>query len=336
MDWFQRITGFRELGYEDTQAKLWVEEGRLCTAHSDRQYVVGTLETPTLAELRGRVAALPVPASRTRVRCISGDARQLHAQADNRGALFQAASQFNLLEMINPSVSPEHGVTGYANDHTQGPACAVAAGAGTIYRNYLIEVAGARGQRAGRQIDCLADLGVALGNTDASRWTMRNGYALCTASGLANIDARLAGATPRELDELRSLLRIGLHWGVQVTDVEDPAQVVSQAYCSALPVAYTDVPPDRWRRFAALVLEASYEATLLAGVLNAHQAGNNQVMLTRVGGGVFGNDHVWINAAIDRALEVVLDGGLDIRIVCHGHIPADLQRLAARFTRYLP
>jgi hypothetical protein len=44
---------------------------------------------------------------------------------------------------------------------------------------------------------------------------------------------------------------------------------VSQAFCSALPVAYTKVPHDRWHSFALLVLEAAYEATLLARVRNA-------------------------------------------------------------------
>jgi len=38
--------------------------------------------------------------------------------------------------------------------------------------------------------------------------------------------------------------------------------VVSQVFCSALPVAYSDVPPIHWRAFATLVLEAAYEATM--------------------------------------------------------------------------
>jgi len=37
-------------------------------------------------------------------------------------APFQVASQFNLLEMTGPSVTPEHGVARYAHDPTQGPA----------------------------------------------------------------------------------------------------------------------------------------------------------------------------------------------------------------------
>ena len=79
------------------------------------------------------------------------------------GALFQVASQFNLLEMTGPEVSPEDGITRYQHDRTQGPACAIAAGAATIYRNYFAPVGGGHGQTAKRQFDGLADLGEALG-----------------------------------------------------------------------------------------------------------------------------------------------------------------------------
>lgn len=54
------------------------------------------------------------------------------------GALFQAASQLNLLEFIGPKVVPEDGIDRYVFDATQGPDCAVACFAGTAYRNYLL------------------------------------------------------------------------------------------------------------------------------------------------------------------------------------------------------
>ena len=40
------------------------------------------------------------------------------------------------------------------------------------------------GQTRVRQIDCLRDVGTALGNADGGLWEMRNGYALCSESGL--------------------------------------------------------------------------------------------------------------------------------------------------------
>jgi hypothetical protein len=39
--------------------------------------------------------------------------------------------------MVSPRVTPEDGVGIYDLDRTQGPACAVAAGAGTIYRTMI-------------------------------------------------------------------------------------------------------------------------------------------------------------------------------------------------------
>jgi hypothetical protein len=63
------------------------------------------------------------------LRNLIADVRALHQDDTFKGALFQIAWQFNLLEMIGPDVSPEHGVTRYQHDRTQGPACAIAAGA---------------------------------------------------------------------------------------------------------------------------------------------------------------------------------------------------------------
>jgi len=40
---------------------------------------------------------------RSTVRCVTGEARAMHAEPELEGALFQVASQFNLLEMTGPS-----------------------------------------------------------------------------------------------------------------------------------------------------------------------------------------------------------------------------------------
>ena len=120
------------------------------------------------------------------------------------------------------------------------------------------------GQTQDRQIDCLRDLGAALGNENHSLWTMRNGYALCTESGLASIARTLDAMSVAEQDLLRDRLRVGLHWDVEITGRLAPGLLVSQVFCSALPVAYTRIPSGRWQAFATLVLEGAYEATLWA------------------------------------------------------------------------
>jgi hypothetical protein len=332
MDWFESITGFREDGYDATLSRLSIVDGRLHSTRSDRACAVGELEIPSLAELRQRAAGLTSGQGPTRFSCVQGDVRSMHRDSGNAGALFLVASQFNLLEMVSPSVTPEHGVTRYQSDGTQGPACAIAAGAGTIYRNYFAPVDGHLGQRQDRQIDCLRDIGDYLGNADGNLWQMRNGYCLTTEEGLASIDAKVRLLDQAQLDEFKGHLRIGVHRNAEVTD-EGAGHLVSQAYCSALPVAYNHVRHQaNWERFACLVLEAAYEATLLSAMLNMHCSDMPVVYLTRLGGGAFGNDAQWIAAAMRRALATCRDAALDIRIVSYMNPAQDMLDLVDDFS----
>lgn len=333
MSWFEDLTGFAESGYAATRARLRVEGDRLSSLANGRSWRIGKLETPSLAELRERaVPALVATRGQLRVRNLAADAHALHARPELAGALVQVASQFNLLEMTHYSVTPEDGVTRYQHDPTQGPACARAAGAGTIYRNYFAPVGEHIGQTRELQIDTLAGLRSAL--PGGERIAMRNGYAILDKDTLQSIKAALDSASPAELEDLRSRLRIGLHWDVEVTAAgAPPGQCVSQAYCSALSVSYNrDSDPELWQPFARLVLEAAYEATLLAGVINAARpGGRNSVYLTLLGGGAFGNQREWILDAIRRALESVRGQALDVWLVSYGSVPAYLQALAADF-----
>lgn len=333
MSWFEDLTGFAETDYETTRALLRVEGERLHSLANNRSWRIGKLETPSLAQLRERAAvALDATRGPLRVRNLAADAHALHARPELAGALVQVASQFNLLEMTHYSVTPEDGVTRYQHDPTQGPACARAAGAGTIYRNYFAPVGEHIGQTREHQIDTLIGLRSVL--PGGERITMRNGYAILDKDTLQGIKSALDSASTAELDDLRSRLRIGLHWDVEVTAAGAPSgQCVSQAYCSALPVSYNDdSDPELWQPFARLVLEAAYEATLLTGVINAARPGGSKsVYLTLLGGGAFGNQREWILDAIRRALENVRGQALDVCLVSYGHVPADLQALAADF-----
>ena len=106
---------------------------------------------------------------------------------------------------------------------------------------------------------------------------------------------------------------------------------VSQAFCSALPVAYSQVPAAVWHPFAVLVLEAAYEATLISAVLNAQRGRSNIVFLTQLGGGAFGNDASWIEAAMRRALRSAADWGLIVKLVSFGEPPPRLRKLLQEF-----
>jgi hypothetical protein len=336
VDWFETLTGFRETDYGDTRAKLRIEGSRLRSLVNGKSYEIGKLELVSLQTLRQRVTSAGARPGRLKVSLVTGDARELHRAPQNSGALFQVASQFNLLEMVGPGVTPEQGVTRYQHDHTQGPACAIAAGAATIYRNYFAPVGGGEGQTKDLQLDGLADLGEALSQAlnvpVGALWEMHNGYALCSAAGLDAIAAHIGTLQPGQIDLLRGKLRIGIHSDVAVTDVEgDHLPLVSQAFCSALPVAYTPVPSARWQPFASLVLEAAYEATMLAAILNKKRGATNVVLLTLLGGGAFGNDAAWIRAAIRRAFRMMSGFELDARIVSYGDPPPEIRQIAREF-----
>jgi hypothetical protein len=336
MDWFERLTGFIETSYDDTRAKLKVDGGRLQSLINGKNYGIGELELVPLQALRERVKSAGGLPGQLKVSVVTGDVRHMHLSPENVGALFQVASQFNLLEMTGPEVSPEDGVTRYQYDRTQGPACAIAAGAATIYRNYFAPVGGSDGQTAKRQFDGLADLGEALGEAMnlpvKDIWKMQNGYALCTGAGLDAIAKHLGELQPEPLDSLRGKLRIGVHRDVEVTDATgQPRPLVSQAFCSALPVAYTRVPHSHWEAFASLVLQAAYEATMLAAVLNARRGASNIVLLTQLGGGAFGNHDDWIHTAIRRSLDMMSGFALDVRLVSYGTPSRAILQMAKEF-----
>lgn len=321
-DWFNDLFGFEEPSPQQVRTHLEVDGTVLRSRVNGASYKIGMLETPSLQELRMRAGRAPAdqppvnPASKApiQVRNVVGEAGALHADPRNAGALFQVASQFNLLEMVSPGISPEDGVTRYAYDRTQGPACAIAAGAATVYRNYFAIVDGIEGQDAGRQIDCLRDVHQTLSPDGQPLWEMRTGYALPTASTLAHFNRRYSELGEDGRDALRAALRIGIHRDVEVTRSRS-RQLVSQAFCSALPLSYSSAGSSEWESFARLILEAAYEGTLLAAVENASRHPSAPVYLTQLGGGAFGNRTGWIVAAMERAFDRLADSGLDVRIV---------------------
>jgi hypothetical protein len=331
MTWFEALTGFCEISPDQVRENLAVNGDTLTSLVSRKKFTFGRLETPSLGELRKRVASSGHKIGKLSLREVIGDVTALHADESNAGALFQVASQFNLLEMTGPAVTPEMGVGRYENDHTQGPACAIAAGAGTIYRNYFAEVNGQVGQSSNNQIDCLADLGTALDNSGQRLWKMRNGYAWPTQEGLIEISRRLNVSSAEEIDQLRQLLRIGIQWNTQVT-INNLEHTVTQAYCSAVPINYCRHIDGPWEPFARLVLEASYEATICTAILNSLNTGNNRVFLTLVGGSAFGNEISWITESLQRALQFYENWNLDIALVSFKGSDHNVRQLVEQFS----
>lgn len=328
MTWFDELTGFAEHSMQDVRANLHLDGTRLTSLANDRTFDVGEFSTPTLAELRRRTRF--GTGQRLQVRELVADVSALHQHADNANSVFQVASQFNCLEMAAPQLTPEDGVGIYQDDRTQGPACSICAGGGTIYRNYFVNVNGQRGQTRDNQINCLSELERVLG---AGHWQMQNGYCFPTAAGLAHIERVLARTDADGLDEIRGKLQVGIQSSTQVT-IGDANHLVTQVFCSGLPVAYSRLPSSAWNRFPRLVLEASYESTFHVAVQNLARTGQNRLFLTLVGGGVFGNQIEWILSAIDRALHMFAWADLDVTIVSYGATNPELTGFLEGRTRH--
>ncbi|HEY5706688.1 MAG TPA: hypothetical protein VIS96_14060 [Terrimicrobiaceae bacterium] len=88
-DWFERLMGFAEGGYEDTRRRLEVEGRELRSPVNGRSYGIGELELVSLQSLRERVFSATGLPGRLKVRAGSGDVRHLHQSPEYAGALFQ-------------------------------------------------------------------------------------------------------------------------------------------------------------------------------------------------------------------------------------------------------
>ena len=331
LSWFSRLTGIERESYRSVHNSVRVDGSDLVCSNGKR-LTFGSLEIASLKHLMETAQDAASDASPNSVREIVADVRDLHVARENQDALFQVASQFNLLEMARPENTPEMGVGIYEFDPTQGPACAISCGAGTIYRNYFVPVGDGLGQSKSRQIDCSSELGRLLGNDNGSLWSMKNGYLLPTKQGLSVIAGKLASADEAELDRFRAAVQFGIQWNSEVT-IADAGHFVSQVYCSALPVAYGRGQPSKWAPLAKLVLDAAYEATVCAAILNRHRTGCNQLFLTLLGGGAFGNEDNWILEAIERALTKYSRAGLSVAIVSYGQSIPIVNDLANRMNR---
>lgn len=321
-DWFSNLFAFSErkshaYGAEltDIHKFLQIEEREdglvMRSVINGFEYSVGRFQCLSLHELR-RHDAVAVAKSRKKnklrlsVQC--GDVAQIHSDPANAAATFQAASQFNCLEFVGPQVTPEDGVTGYSSDRTQGPACSIACGPATVYRNYFVEghglPAGQKGQTKENMIDNLDRVNEALGNEDGRMMNVQGGYTMASDAGLDAINGVIAGL---DREELKGLLKVGVHAGVEVTasgwgtrpvgresfdqppGSVAPVHKVTQVFGSACSVGYSRNHPSLWQPFAQLVLEASYEATLMVAAIEAEQhryaGSSNIVYLTLLGGG---------------------------------------------------
>lgn len=95
--WFEQLTGFEEQSPENVRKKLSVQGETLISLVDGQKWTCGHLELPTLQELKSRAPLLSSFQDKIQVREVVANVQDLHVNPENKGALFQAASQFNLL-----------------------------------------------------------------------------------------------------------------------------------------------------------------------------------------------------------------------------------------------
>lgn len=297
----------------------------------------GRFEVPPLCALKARALEARVragrPALRPRLWVIDGaspanDIGALQATAPPR-SLFQVASQFNCLESPGAFVTE---VAEYVHDPTQGPRASISAWPGTLVRHYAAPaVDGERFvQGAERQIDLLADA------CDPAVARVRSGY-------LRGEDIADAAALAAALEARFDAIRIGVHDGIEVVlganwdgGVDGaPHRTIAQVLTSTMAAGmYGDL--DEGDAAAIAICRQLQRAAYLGTLLAAAALGQDRVVLTLIGGGVFANPIrlIWeailwgadqIGGFLHRELTVIVNG----RTLGEQIAPAEL-RAAAR------
>jgi hypothetical protein len=277
----------------------------------------GRFEIPSIGALRKRATEARTGSAGSRVRLwvLDGaspatDIGSLQATA-GPGTLFQVASQFNCLESPGPYITP---VAKYFSDPTQGPRASISAYPGTLLRHYAAP--GDGGNRFvqtndGPQLNLLESVcspGIA---------EVRSGY--LTSSGITDRSAFRAALEDR-FDDIRVGVHdnvpviLGYNWDGGVAGTRHIGQVFTSTFAGG-GYSGASAGDSDYRPICTTVLRAAYVGTLLA----AAALGRPKVVLTLIGGGVFGNPVrlIWesicwaineVEPLLSAALDVVVNG----------------------------
>lgn len=302
MTWFERIFGFEE-SEQNVRKNIEINGEKLYSKANDTEFQMGDLEVVNLKNLRNRLPKVD-KSVKIKFREVYGNVSDFHIKKED--ALFQVASQFNLLEMFSPKNTRKMGITIYQYDKTQGPACAMTCAAGTLFRNYFTEI---------NTLKSIQDLFL------NKYWEMKNGYTL-----FRNTED-LKYVVEKNYEIIKENLEVGIQWN---TEVINAGHNVSQIYCSAIPVSYNEnIPVSEIEDFAKLILDAAYEATFIAAILNEN---SNDLYLTLLGGGAFGNEKEWIIEAIEKNLEKFKYYNLNVMVINYSMIPnEEMKRISGKY-----
>lgn len=317
MNTFRELFGFHEKR-ENVYRFLTVEDGRIKSSINGRDYSVGELLMPSLEELR---ALHKVGDGKLKFKPVLEDIRNIYPNPDNSGATFLVPSQFNLLQMSHPSIGPEQGISRYGRIWAQGPISALECLPATVYRNYFIEVEGEIGQTEKRQINLLKDLEEYLDNDKYDYWEMLNGYAIL--KNYKELEERIKNMSEGVRDAVKKKIRIGVQKDVDVTSVPEPHKV-NQIFCSSLPLSLCNVEPKEIETFARILLDAQYEASILAA---KYLCKSDRLFLTSVGREVYREPRQLSNDSINKAREKYKDIDMNLHTAFFKFLSSEMGQL---------
>jgi hypothetical protein len=195
-------------------------------------------------------------------------------------------------------------------DSTQGPACSIATGPATCYRNYFM--------RDLNNLDKVQDY--LFNKTGKILLNINNGWVTSTRDNLQILN--------NNIQDVEEYIKFGIQWNSQCPFIdryninERDKQIVSQIYCSAIPISNK-----LWEPFAKLILKASYEATFLTALDNYNKTGSNKVFLTKLGGGFFENKKEWIIETLSECLLKFKNYDLQVFMVHYRNIDIDFNNV---------
>ena len=285
----------------------------------DIEYKIGNFSCLSLTELKN-LQTFKEPTNINRILSeieINSNISDLILTCDeNENNVFQAASQFNLLEMYNQTVIPEEGIEIYSKDNTQGPRVALSSPANTFFRNYLIfarqkQIQDTR-QSKDNQVNTMQEV---LDNIPNIEYKYQNGYLF--------IDTDKINTSIDFIQLMEQYLRVGVHTNSPLIN----GKIASQVFCSGLPIIQgrqTQKPDKNYyygnspilRKLATSILEAAIKCTFQVGV---NQLSVDKpyatIYLTYLGCGEFGNDIKWFRDAYRKAVDAYQYYPLIVKLV---------------------
>lgn len=362
--WFSKIYGFHEMlngkSVVNRLMKISInEQGRIYLTHTNGLGHVSSFDAgiplykstgDLLLEAERVIHEMPPQPVGITYREIHADVKNLHANPELAGSLFQVASQFNSLEMATPQHTPEMGITIYEHDRTQGPVCAMACPTGTLYRNYFImhneRDKPRMPQTETNQINTLETIIDKFQKSDLEYkvdFVVKNGYILPATiedSNKLNEMIGWPGAIEGMANDVNYVIQEDVPVLLNPTKPDPVPHKVSQIYCSGFPLAYSIStekndgllgPAEQatiktsggveWyaymnRTLIKMITTAMYTATLSHAVnMTKTQGKRVKVFLTLVGTGVFGADEKFVKGIMKDVIRKYSHFPIDLYLV---------------------